>query len=237
MNLNRDQGTKLVNHIAANLGETQVEVAVCCPATLLMPIGEVIRDTPVQLGAQNMHWEDSGAYTGEISWEMLKECGVTYVIIGHSERRSLFGETDEMINKKIRKALENNLTPIFCVGETLEERENGSTFNVLEKQLNHGLKNVEAFAGKELVVAYEPVWAIGTGKTATADQANEAIGLIRSFLAKKYDKGLAESVRILYGGSVKQENAEEIMNGEEIDGALVGGASLDADGFLGIIHF
>lgn len=237
MNMNCSQGVKLVKEINQALGDTEVEVAVCVPSPLLCCVAETVRETPIRLGAQNMHWEDSGAFTGEVSADMLMEAGASYVILGHSERRQLFGETDEMVNKKVIKALERGLIPIMCIGETLEERESDQTFKVLEQQLQEDLTDVKASQVSQLVIAYEPVWAIGTGRTATPEQANEAIGFIRSELEKAYGDEVSEAVRILYGGSVKADNATEIMNCEEIDGALVGGASLKAADFLGIIQF
>ncbi|SMP38912.1 triose-phosphate isomerase [Anoxynatronum buryatiense] len=237
MNLDCVQGTELVKKIHEELGDTDVEVAVCCPAPLLCCMANELKDTPIRLGAQNMHWEDAGAFTGEVSAAMLKEAGVHYVILGHSERRQLFGETDEMINKKTKKALEKQLVPIVCIGETLEERETDKTFEVLTQQLKKDLDGLTEEAVAELVIAYEPVWAIGTGRTATPEQANEAVGFIRSQLEQAYGDDISEKIRILYGGSVKADNATEIMNCEEIDGALVGGASLKAEEFLGIIHF
>ena len=237
MNLNCREGTELVKQISENLVDGNVEVAVCCPATLLPCMSETLKGTSIKLGAQNMHWEDAGAYTGEISADMLLEAGAHYVIIGHSERRQLFGETDDAINRKIIKAMEKKLTPIFCIGETLEERESGSTFHVLNTQLKIGLHGIGGQQVKNMVIAYEPVWAIGTGKTATPEQAEEAIGYIRSELGKICGNEISEQVRILYGGSVKPDNAAEIMNRKEIDGALVGGASLKPDDFLGIIHY
>lgn len=237
MNLDCQKGAALVELIAESLNNTQVEVVVCCPATLLSCVGQAVDKTPIKLGAQNMHWEDAGAFTGEISADMLVEAGVIYVIIGHSERRQLFGETDEMVNRKVLKAMEKGLTPILCIGETLEEREADQTFQVLERQLMEGVQGVTPEAAATMVIAYEPVWAIGTGKTATPHQANHAIGFIRNELEKHFGSEISEEIRILYGGSVKPDNATEIMGCEEIDGALVGGASLKAEDFIGIIQF
>lgn len=237
MNLDCRQGTALVTSIYAAIKETEVEVAVCCPSILLDCIGKAVENKGIKLGAQNMHWEDAGAFTGEISADMLLEAKVDYVIIGHSERRQIFKETDEMVNKKVLKALSKKITPIMCIGETLDEREAEDTFNVLKLQLEEGIRGVTPEDAKTMVIAYEPVWAIGTGKTATAEQANEAIGYIRSELEKVYGDSVSEEIRILYGGSVKPNNATEIMNCEEIDGALVGGASLKAEDFIGIIQF
>ena len=237
MNLNCRSGIRLVNDIMIGLGNTGVEVAVCCPAPLLQCINEAIIGSSIRLGAQNMHWEDAGAFTGEISADMLKETGVSYVIIGHSERRQLFGETDVMVNRKVRKALERTLSPILCIGETLEEREAAKTFEILKKQIDEGIRGVNHQDMKQIVIAYEPIWAIGTGKTASPEQANEAIGFIRRQIESSYGDEISEDIRILYGGSVKPENATEIMDCEEIDGALVGGASLNEKDFLSIIHF
>ncbi len=237
MNLSCQQGTDLVTSINAAMQETEVEVAVCCSSILLGCIGKAVENTGIKLGAQNMHWEEAGAFTGEISADMLLEAKVDYVIVGHSERRHIFGETDEMVNKKVVKALSKKITPIMCIGETLDEREAEETFSVLKRQLEEGIKGISPEEAKTMVIAYEPVWAIGTGKTATPEQANEAIGYIRSELEKLYGNPVSEEIRILYGGSVKPDNATEIMNCEEIDGALVGGASLKADDFIGIIQF
>jgi triosephosphate isomerase len=213
----------------------RVDVVVCAPFTDLVPVSEIIKGSKIQLGGQNMHWEDQGAFTGEISAKMLKDSGCEYVIIGHSERRHIFGEKDEDINKKIRKALECGLRPIFCVGEKLEQRKNGLTQKVIEEQVKSGLAEVSLSDASELVVAYEPVWAIGTGENATPAQAEEVQGFIRKLLMEIYSKELAEEIRIQYGGSVKPANAEELLSQENVDGALVGGASLDVDSFTAII--
>ncbi|RQD70275.1 MAG: triose-phosphate isomerase [Tindallia sp. MSAO_Bac2] len=237
MNMTCESGKKLAKAIAEGIGDTDVEIAVCCPFPMLFGIADALRGTPIRLGAQNMHWEDSGAYTGEVSAAMLTEAGTTYVILGHSERRHVFGESDEWVQKKLCKAIESELVPILCIGETLEEREQEQTENVLEKQLEMSLKSVAANNAERIVIAYEPVWAIGTGKTATPQQAAEAAEFIRSWLVNKYDNEVSEKIRILYGGSVKPDNASEIMESEEIDGALVGGASLKVEDFIGIINF
>ena len=189
-------------------------------------VREVVSSNNIKLAAQNMYYEDSGAFTGEVSPKMLKELGVQAVIIGHSERRRIFGETDELINKKIKKALAEGLTPIFCIGETLEERQKGLTFCVLEKQVREGLYGINAEEVKRVVIAYEPVWAIGTGVVATPEQAQEAHEFVRSLLAKIYSDEVAQSVTILYGGSVTPENFFGLFVKPDIDGALVGGASL-----------
>lgn len=237
MNNTTDEAVKLVNEIKAGVGETDVKVVVCCPFTILGEVKKALEGSNIKLGAQNMHWEDSGAYTGEISADMLKEQGVDYVIIGHSERRQYFNETDETVNKKVKKALAKGLLPILCVGETLEERETDKTYEIVKAQILKALDNVEAKEMKEIVIAYEPVWAIGTGKTASPEEANAVIAYIRNVIKEKYGEDISEIVPIQYGGSVKASNATEIMNQTDIDGALVGGASLKAEEFLGIINF
>jgi len=215
-----------------------VDVMIAPPFTALAPVAEVVRGTSVALGAQNLFWKNEGAYTGEISPVMLSDIGCRYAIIGHSERRQYFGDTDESVNAKIRAALQHQLIPVFCVGETETQREAKETFSVLDKQVTKGLEGFssEALSGL-LVVAYEPVWAIGTGKTATIDQVQEVHAFLRSLVEKRFDNLLAKTVRILYGGSVKPDNVTEIMNMPDVDGALVGGASLSAKGFNSIIHF
>lgn len=237
MNNTTDEAVKLVNEIKAGVGETDVKVVVCCPFTILGEVKKALEGSNIKLGAQNMHWEDSGAYTGEISADMLKEQGVDYVIIGHSERRQYFNETDETVNKKVKKALAKGLLPILCVGETLEERETDKTYEIVKAQILKALDNVEAKEMKDIVIAYEPVWAIGTGKTASPEEANAVIAYIRNVIKEKYGEDISEIVPIQYGGSVKASNATEIMNQTDIDGALVGGASLKAEEFLGIINF
>lgn len=228
---------ELVNAIKAEAGNTDVEVVVCCPFTLLSEIKKSLEGSKVKLGAQNMHWEDEGAFTGEISADMLIDVGVDYVILGHSERRQYFHETDEIVNKKMIKAIEKGLIPIVCVGETLEARELNETFDVVRKQTLAAFENIDADAAKNVVIAYEPIWAIGTGKTASSAEANQVIAYIRTLIEAKYSVEVSEEVRIQYGGSVKASNANEIMNETDIDGALVGGASLKAEEFLGIVNF
>jgi triosephosphate isomerase len=215
-----------------------VDVMIAPPFTALAPVAEVVRGTSVALGAQNLFWKNEGAYTGEISPVMLSDIGCRYAIIGHSERRQYFGDTDESVNAKIRAALQHQLIPVFCVGETETQREAKETFSVLDKQVTKGLEGFssEALSGI-LVVAYEPVWAIGTGKTATTDQVQEVHAFLRSLVEKRFDNLLAKTVKILYGGSVKPDNVTEIMNMPDVDGALVGGASLTAKVFNNIIHF
>ncbi len=217
-------------------GYTGVEVVVCPPFTSLTLMNQIFRGSEIKLGAQNLFWEMKGAYTGEISPAMLVDAGCTYVILGHSERRQIMGENDAIINRKVRAALDVALIPILCVGETLQERENNRAREVVKDQLTRDLKNI-TFAPQGLVIAYEPVWAIGTGVNASSDDAQEMIGFIRSYLAKLYDQELADSVRILSGGSVKEENIAEFMSEVDVDGALVGGASLQANSFAGIVRF
>ncbi len=214
-----------------------VDIMIAPVFTALDPVSKVVRDTRVGLGAQNLYWEKEGAFTGEISADMLVSAGCRYVIIGHSERRQYFGETDETVNRKISAALAADLIPVFCIGETESERDSGKTFSVLDKQVKDGLNNRVVDELGPLVIAYEPVWAIGTGKTATSDQAQEAHKYIRSLINELFGAALADSVRILYGGSVKPANVSELMAMPDIDGALVGGASLDPDSFSQIVKF
>ena len=214
-----------------------VDIMIAPTFTALEAVSGVVAGSRVSLGAQNLYWEKEGAYTGEISSGMLVSAGCQYVIIGHSERRQFFGETDETVNNKIKAALDGGLIPVMCVGETEQERDAGQTFSVLDKQVKSGLHNYVANDLGTLVVAYEPVWAIGTGKTATKDQAQEAHHHIRGLLTELYGDTLSASLRILYGGSVKPDNVSALMAMPDIDGALVGGASLDAESFSKIIHF
>ncbi|MBF1142264.1 MAG: triose-phosphate isomerase [[Eubacterium] sulci] len=218
--------------------DTDVRAAICAPFTQLVALKEAFAGTNVKLGAQNVHFEDEGAFTGEISVKMLKEIGVDYCIIGHSERREYFAETDETVNLKLKKLFSSSeIIPILCVGENLREREAGNAFDVVEGQLKAGLEGIDKADVSKLVIAYEPIWAIGTGKTATPEQAGEMCAHIRNIVEKLYDEDTCDSVIIQYGGSVKPENASEIMNMDEIDGALVGGASLDASKFIKIVNF
>lgn len=211
---------------------------VIAPAFTALPLArDLAAESQVSLAGQNMHWEKEGAFTGEISPLMLRDLGVQWVILGHSERRHIFGETNEGIAIKVRVALSHDLHPILCVGERLEEREANRTMEVLEQQLTGGLEQVRSEEASRLVVAYEPVWAIGTGKTATPDQAQEAHTFIRSWLAKRFDQTIAAHLRILYGGSVKPENVNDLMAERDIDGALVGGASLDPEAFGHIVSY
>ncbi len=217
--------------------KNDIRVAVCAPYTHLAVLCEAFKGTGIAVGAQNMHFEDEGAFTGEVSANVLKEIGVLYCIIGHSERRQYFAETDESVNKKLHKAFEKGLLPILCIGETLAEREAGKEHDVVRGQLTADLQGLSCSQIAELTIAYEPIWAIGTGKTATPQQANEMCGFIRDVIEELYDDKAACEVTVQYGGSVKPSNATEIMNMEEIDGALVGGASLNPFDFLEIINF
>lgn len=213
------------------------EIMIAPAFTAIYPVSEKLRASKIKISGQNLHHAKEGAYTGEISADMLKSAGCEYVIIGHSERRQIFGETDEDINAKILAALDSGLKPVFCIGETETERENGNTFIVLDRQLENGLKDIPVSGLNSVVIAYEPVWAIGTGKTATPDIAQEVHGWIRVFLKNKYGEALANSVRILYGGSVKPDNISGLMQLPDIDGALVGGASLDPESFFRIVNY
>ncbi|MDX9923883.1 MAG: triose-phosphate isomerase [Ignavibacteriaceae bacterium] len=235
MNNSIEESVKLISELKQGLTETEVKVIICPPFTSLETANALIKESQIELGAQNMHNETSGAFTGEISASMLKSVGCKYVILGHSERRAIFGESNEFINKKVHKALSENLVPILCVGESLEEREKNITKDVVKKQLLVGLDSVSSEHAKDIIIAYEPVWAIGTGKTASPEQAQEVHEFIRTLLDEKYGKETAENIIIQYGGSVKPENATELLSQKDIDGALVGGACLKADSFLGII--
>jgi triosephosphate isomerase len=236
MNMNLHQSQKLVSEILNGLGkDSKTEVIVCPPFTSLSEVSSLLKGTQVKLGAQNMYYEESGAYTAEISAEMLKSVGCEYVILGHSERRIIFNEPDDLINKKIKTALTKSLKPIFCIGELLEQRESGKTMEVVSSQVEKGLEGITSEQMKNVIIAYEPVWAIGTGKTATPQQAQEVHLFIRELVAKKYSTSVAENLIIQYGGSVKPDNSGELLSQKDIDGALVGGACLKADSFLSII--
>ncbi|MGD8307446.1 MAG: triose-phosphate isomerase [Ignavibacteria bacterium] len=236
MNNDLGESQKLVSEILNGLGyDDKCDVIVCPPFTSLNEVYSLIKDTNVKLGAQNMYFKDDGAFTGEISAGMLKAVGCDYVIIGHSERRTYFGEKDEFINKKIRKAISCDLKPIFCLGELLEQRETGITNDIVKGQLINGLQGITADEIGNIIIAYEPVWAIGTGKTATPDQAQEVHQFIRGIIGDLYSPEAAGKIIIQYGGSVKPENASALLSRPDIDGALVGGACLKADSFLGII--
>ena len=217
--------------------DTDVQTAICAPFTNLEALKEAFAGTEIKVGAQNVHFADEGAFTGEISVSMLEEIGVDFCIVGHSERRQYFGETDETVNKKLKKLFEGPIRPILCVGESLEERDADKAFDVVGGQIKADLEGIDAADVKKLVIAYEPIWAIGTGRTATPDQAEEMCAFIRKTLIELYGEEVSDEVIIQYGGSVKPANATEIMNMDEIDGALVGGASLKPKDFMEIIDF
>lgn len=229
MNMTPSQAVKLVAELEPLVKNDEIDVVYCVPAIDIVPVVEAVKGTNVQVGAENMYFEEKGAYTGEISAEMLVDAGVKYVIIGHSERRDYFKECDCVLNKKVKKAIEAGLTPILCCGETLEQREMGVTMDWIRLQIKSDLMDVAADDVKNLVIAYEPIWAIGTGKTATTEQAEEVCKGIRECIAEIYDEATAEAVRIQYGGSVNAGNAAELFAQPDIDGGLVGGASLKAD--------
>jgi triosephosphate isomerase len=240
MNLNQDEAVNLVQAIAATVGDLEgVDVLVSPPFTSLAVVKKAIGNSPILLAGQNMHWEPQGAYTGETSGSMLVEAGCTHVILGHSERRTHFGEIDAMIDLKVKAALMVGLIPVICIGETLEEREEGRTFPVIKRQLDGSLKNFRETKNlpPDSILAYEPVWAIGTGKTATPEQAQEAHHFIRGWIGENFDGDTANRIRVLYGGSVKPDNVKDLMSRPDIDGALVGGASLTAESFIPLIRF
>ncbi len=229
MNMTPAQAVALAEELKPLVANDEVEVVYCVPAIDIIPVVEAVKGTNVTVGAENMYYEEKGAYTGEISPEMLVDAGVKYVIIGHSERRDYFREDDCMLNKKVKKALEHGLTPILCCGESLEQREMGVTLDWIRLQIKSDLQGVTAEQAASIVIAYEPIWAIGTGRTATTDQAQEVCRAIRACIAEIYDTDTAEKVRIQYGGSVNAGNAAELFAQPDIDGGLVGGASLKAD--------
>lgn len=218
-------------------GVADREIVLGPPFTSLQTVAEAIKGSNISLSAQNMHWEDKGAFTGEVSADMLLDIGCTYVIIGHSERRQYFGETDESVNKKVKQALKKGLLPIMCVGETLAEREAGKLNEIINRQVTGGLKELSADDMKKVVIAYEPVWAIGTGKTATPEQANDVHALIRGIVKGLYNDEISDGLRIQYGGSVTPENVSQLMGMPDIDGALVGGASLKPESFAALVNF
>ena len=238
MNKTTGEAIDLVRELKAAIsGVKGVEVAVAPPFTALYAVCKELEGSSIRLAAQNLYWEEKGAFTGEVSPLMLKEVGCHYVIIGHSERRQFFGETDETVNRRIKAALAQGLKVIFCIGETLKEREEGKTFSVIERQVEDGLKNLSDKEMKNIVIAYEPIWAIGTGKTATPGQAEEVHRFIRGKIEKLYSREVSEEIRIQYGGSVTPENIKGLMEQANIDGALVGGASLKAESFSKIVRF
>ncbi len=237
MNKTMAETKAMITELAPLVKDADCDVVLCVPYTDLAAAKRAAKGTNIKIGAENVHWAEKGAFTGEVSAAMLKELKVDYVIIGHSERRQYFGETDETVNKRTQAALAAKLKPIVCVGETEAEREAGLTEKVLDKQLIDGLKGFKSKDFDKIVIAYEPVWAIGTGKTATAKDANETIAYIRKVLAKKFHKSIAEKTRIQYGGSMNTKNCKELMAEEEIDGGLIGGASLKAEDFAYIVNY
>ena len=238
MNKTVDEAVELVKQLKTLISDVGgVEVIVAPPFTALSAVQKELKDSLIHLAAQNLFWEEKGAFTGEVSPSMIREVGCEFVIIGHSERRQLFGETDESVNRRIKAALGQGLKPIFCIGETLKEREDGKTFSVIGSQIEGGLKDIGEKEVLTITIAYEPVWAIGTGRTATPQQAQEVHRFIRETLGRLYSKDLADKIRIQYGGSVTPENVKGLMDQQDIDGALVGGASLKAETFSRIVRF
>jgi triosephosphate isomerase len=237
MNLLKDDAVALVNALKPQVADASgVEVVVCPVFTALLPVSEALAGSSIALGAQNCYPKESGAFTGELSPQMLKDAGCAWVIIGHSERRQYFNESDAFLNEKLHFALQSGMKVMFCIGETLEERESGKMDDVLTRQVTDGLKGLKEADFANVAIAYEPVWAIGTGKTATPDQAEEAHAFIRSLVSDQFGASVADQVRIQYGGSVKPDNAAELMAKPNVDGALVGGAALKADSFAGIVN-
>lgn len=237
MNKTVSETVTLIKELCEKISDPACDVAICVPYTSLSTAVEMTKNSVIEVGAQNLHFCDSGAYTGEISADMLTEIGVSYVIIGHSERREYYAETDETVNKKIKKAIEKNLIPIVCVGESLDEREKDLTFDIIKNQVVKALADISEEDLKKIVFAYEPIWAIGTGKTATSEQANEVCKYIRDCLCELYTKETADEIIILYGGSMNAKNAEELLAQSDVDGGLIGGASLKAEDFSAIISF
>ena len=231
------EAVKTVQELIPLVSEADCDVVLCAPFIQLPELMKITAGTNVKIGAQNMHYEEKGAFTGEISPGMLEELGVDYVIIGHSERRQYFNETDETVNKKLKAAFNHKLIPIMCCGETLKQRDAGETAELLERQIKLGLANLSPEEVSEMIIAYEPIWAIGTGKTASADDANDTIAMIRQTIANLYGEPVAEAIRIQYGGSVKPDTITEQMGKSDIDGALVGGASLKAADFAKIVLY
>ena len=229
MNKTPSEAVALIDELKPLVANDEVDVVFCVPAIDIVPAVEATKDTNINIGAENLYFEESGAYTGEIAPNMLTDAGVKYVIIGHSERREYFAETDETVNKKVLKAIEHGITPIICCGETLEQREQGITIDWVRMQIKIAYQGVSADDAKDTVIAYEPIWAIGTGKTATSDQAEEVCAAIRDCIKEVYDEATADAIRIQYGGSMNADNAAELLAKPNIDGGLVGGASLKAD--------
>ena len=237
MNKTPDEARALVEELIPLVADAECDVVVCPPFVDLCPVSKAIKGTNIHLGAQNIHWAKSGAFTGEISADMLKKFGVEYAIVGHSERRQYFGETDATVNMRAKAALENDITPIICVGESLEQRERGETDEFVASQVRGALEGISADDARRIVIAYEPIWAIGTGRTATAEMAEETITVIRKTLRSIFGNDAAETVRIQYGGSMNPQNAASLMAMENIDGGLIGGASLKAEDFSKVIKY
>ncbi len=237
MNMTPSQAKELVTALIPLVKDAACDVVVCPPYVDIALVAELVKGTNIQVGAQNIHWAEKGAFTGEISAAMLKEAGAAYAIIGHSERRQYFGETDETVNSRTKAALAAGIVPIICVGESLEQRENGETDAVVSGQVKADLADIPGEAVAGLVIAYEPIWAIGTGKTATDEQANETIGLIRETIASLYGQAVADQVRIQYGGSMNPKNVKGLMAQAQIDGGLIGGASLKAPDFAQVVNY
>jgi triosephosphate isomerase len=237
MNNDLSESQNLISKLISGLSNEKVncDVIVCPPFTSLSEANSLLKKSIIKLGAQNMYFEENGAFTGEISASMLKNTGCEYVILGHSERRTIFGETDQVINKKIKKALQSDLLPIFCVGESLQERESEVTNDIIKRQITEGLKNISSAEMQKIIIAYEPVWAIGTGKTASPQQAEDVHAFIRGLVKSLYSNEIADELVIQYGGSVKPDNVKELLSQKDIDGALVGGACLKSESFIGII--
>jgi triosephosphate isomerase len=237
MNKTVSESVELISDLKSLIADViDVEIVVAPPFLAIYHVAQEVKGLNIHVSAQDVFWEEEGAYTGAVSSKMLSDVGCEYVIIGHSERRQYFGETDETVNKKIQSSLQHGLTPIFCVGETLQQREAGETFSIIETQVRRGLSGLSASDMEDVIIAYEPVWAIGTGRTATGEQAEEVHSFIRKLLKEIY-KDTADSIRILYGGSVKPDNIDGLMTKPNIDGALVGGASLKADDFARIVKY
>ncbi|WP_244833791.1 triose-phosphate isomerase [Clostridium sp. BJN0001] len=237
MNKTVDEAVKVVKELAPLVKDAKCDVVICPTFVCLDAVKKAVEGTNIKIGAQNMHFEESGAFTGEVSPSMLETLGIDYVILGHSERRTYFNETDSALNKKVKKAFEHNLLPILCCGETLEQRESGITNDFIAIQIKSDLAGLTKEQAEKVVIAYEPIWAIGTGKTATKEQANETIAAIRNVVAGMFGKEVADKVRIQYGGSVKPNTIKEQMAMSDIDGALVGGASLKAEDFSKIVNY
>ncbi len=237
MNKTPAEAEQLITELIPLVKDAKCDVVVCPPYVDLAVVANLLSGTNIKLGAQNIHWAPKGAFTGEVSADMLLAIGVSYAIVGHSERRQYFGETNETVNKRAKAALEANITPIICVGETLDQREKGVTDTIVSKQTVAALAGIEADEVVKVVIAYEPIWAIGTGKTATADDANTTIKVIRDAIASVYGKKIAEEMRIQYGGSMKPSNVAELMAMPEIDGGLIGGASLKSEDFSKVVNY